>query len=53
MDTEKERVEQNSSGRNETFKTVKGCTRLDQVRNEDVRNELGIFPLSEKNKIQE
>jgi hypothetical protein len=25
-----------------------GCTRLDQIRNEDVRNELSISPLSEK-----
>jgi hypothetical protein len=31
------------------LRTVKGCTRLDQIRNEDVRNELGISPLSEKN----
>jgi hypothetical protein len=36
------------------LRTVKGCTRLDQIRNEDVRNELGISPLSEKNNtIQE
>jgi hypothetical protein len=28
--------------------TVKGCTRTDQLRNEDIRNELGIFPLYEK-----
>jgi hypothetical protein len=27
---------------------IKGCTRLDQIRNEDIRNELGISPLSEK-----
>jgi hypothetical protein len=30
------------------FRTVKGCTRLDQIRNEDIMNELGISPLSEK-----
>jgi hypothetical protein len=30
------------------LRTVKGCTRLDQIRNEDMRNELGISPLSEK-----
>jgi hypothetical protein len=30
------------------LRTVKGCTRLDQIRNEDIRNELGISPLSEK-----
>jgi hypothetical protein len=36
------------------LRTVKGCTRLDQIRNEDIRNELGISPLSEKNnRIQE
>jgi hypothetical protein len=29
------------------LRTVKGCTRLDQIRNEDMRNELGISPLSE------
>jgi hypothetical protein len=28
------------------LRTVKGCTRLDQIRNEDIRNELGISPLS-------
>jgi hypothetical protein len=28
--------------------TVKGCTRLDPIRNEDIRNELGISPSSEK-----
>jgi hypothetical protein len=30
------------------LRTLKGCTRLDQIRNEDIRNELGISPLSEK-----
>jgi hypothetical protein len=30
------------------LRTVKGCTRLDQIRNVDIRNELGISPLSEK-----
>jgi hypothetical protein len=30
------------------LKTVKGCTILDQIGNEDIRNELGISPLSEK-----
>jgi hypothetical protein len=29
------------------LRTVKGCTRLDQITNEDMRNELGISPLSE------
>jgi hypothetical protein len=32
----------------EYLRTIKGCTRLDQIRNEDIRNELGISPLSEK-----
>jgi hypothetical protein len=30
------------------LRKVKRCTRLDQIRNEDIRNELGISPLSEK-----
>jgi hypothetical protein len=30
------------------LRTVKGCARLDQIRNEDVKNVLGIPPLSEK-----
>jgi hypothetical protein len=30
------------------LRTVKGCIRLDQITNEDIRNELGISPLSEK-----
>jgi hypothetical protein len=30
------------------LRTVKGCTRLDQIRNEDIRNDLGIPPLSQK-----
>jgi hypothetical protein len=30
------------------LRTIKGCTRLDQIRNEDIRNEMGISPLSEK-----
>jgi hypothetical protein len=30
------------------LRTVKGCTRLDQVRNENIINDLGIFPLIEK-----
>jgi hypothetical protein len=30
------------------LRAVKGCTRLDQIRNEDIRNELGISSLSEK-----
>jgi hypothetical protein len=29
------------------LRTVKGCTRLGQIRIEDIRNELGISPLSE------
>jgi hypothetical protein len=29
-------------------RTVKGCTWLDQIRNEDIRNEWVISPLSEK-----
>jgi hypothetical protein len=33
------------------LKAAKGCTSLDQIRNEDVINELGISPLSEKNNI--
>jgi hypothetical protein len=36
------------------LRTVKGCTRLDQIRNKDIINELGISPLSENNnRIQE
>jgi hypothetical protein len=30
------------------LRTVKGCTRLDQRRNEDIRNEPDTSPLSEK-----
>jgi hypothetical protein len=30
------------------LRTVKGCTRLDQIRNDDIRNELSISPLSKK-----
>jgi hypothetical protein len=30
------------------LRTVKGWTRLDQIRHEDIRNELGVSPLSEK-----
>jgi hypothetical protein len=30
------------------LRTVKGCTRLYQIRNEDIRNDLGISSLSEK-----
>jgi hypothetical protein len=30
------------------LRTVEGCTRLDKIRNEDIRNELGISPLSKK-----
>jgi hypothetical protein len=30
------------------LRTLKGCTRLDQMINEDIRNELGISPLGEK-----
>jgi hypothetical protein len=29
------------------LRTAKGCTRLDQIINEDIRNKLGISPLSE------
>jgi hypothetical protein len=29
------------------LRTVKVCTRSDQIRNEDIRNELGISPFSE------
>jgi hypothetical protein len=42
MDIEEERLEYNSSKRT-NLRTVKGCTRTDQLRNEDTRNELGVF----------
>jgi hypothetical protein len=32
------------------LRKVKRCTRLDQIRNEDIRNELGVSPLREKSK---
>jgi hypothetical protein len=35
------------------LRTVKGCSRLEQIRNEDIRNKLGIPPLRKKNRIQE
>jgi hypothetical protein len=36
------------------LRTVKGRTRLDQIRNEDIRNKSGISLLSEKNnRLQE
>jgi hypothetical protein len=34
--------------RSEYLRTVKGFTRVDQIRNKDIRYELGISPLSEK-----
>jgi hypothetical protein len=30
------------------LRAVKGCTRSDQIRNRDIRNELGISPSSEQ-----
>jgi hypothetical protein len=30
------------------LRTVSGCTNIDQLRKEDIRNELGIAPLYEK-----
>jgi hypothetical protein len=30
------------------LRTVKGCTKIDRLRNEDVQNEVGILPLYEK-----
>jgi hypothetical protein len=30
------------------LRTVKGCTTLDQIRNESITYELGIYPLREK-----
>jgi hypothetical protein len=50
MDTEKERLEQNQAAEMKYLRTVKWCTGLDQIRNEDIRHELGISPLSEKKK---
>jgi hypothetical protein len=40
--------QKNSSGREKYLRTVKGCIRLDQIRNEDIRFELGISPSREK-----
>jgi hypothetical protein len=34
------------------LRTVKGCTGTDHLRNEDIRNELGIFPLHKLQKIK-
>jgi hypothetical protein len=30
------------------LRDVKGCTRQDRLRNEDIRNELGIEPIQDK-----
>jgi hypothetical protein len=30
------------------LRTVKGCTKIDEIRNDEKRNELGIPPLYEK-----
>jgi hypothetical protein len=29
------------------LRSVKGCTRLDKIRNEDVRKELGVFSIND------
>jgi hypothetical protein len=48
--TPRKRLEQNSSGRDKYLRTVKGCTRLDRIRNEDIRNELGEKIIEYRNK---
>jgi hypothetical protein len=30
------------------LRSVKGCTRLDKIRNEDIRNELGVFSVNDR-----
>jgi hypothetical protein len=47
MDTEKTDWNRIQAAEMKYLGTVKRCTRLDQIRNEDIRNELGISPLSE------
>jgi hypothetical protein len=34
------------------LRTVKGCNRLDQIRNEDIRNELGISSKRKNNRTR-
>lgn len=37
-----------SSSRNKFLKSVKGCTMMDKIKNEEVRKELEIFLIQEK-----
>jgi hypothetical protein len=30
------------------LRSVKGCTRLDKIRNEDIRKELGVFSINDR-----
>jgi hypothetical protein len=30
------------------LRSVKGCIRLDKIGNEDIRKELGVFPINDK-----
>jgi hypothetical protein len=30
------------------LRSVKGCTRLDKIRNEDIRKELGMFSINDR-----
>jgi hypothetical protein len=32
------------------LRSVKGCTRLDKIRNEDMRKELGVFSINDRNR---
>jgi hypothetical protein len=42
------RLEVNSGSRNESLRIIKGCTKIDQLRNVDVRIDLSTFSSYEK-----
>ena len=51
MDFGLKRLEQNSSNEMKFLRSIKGCTILDKIRNDDMHRELKIFCI--KDKIQE
>jgi hypothetical protein len=48
MDNEKKRHVKTTSSRNAILRSVKGCTRLHKIRNEDIGKELGVFSINDR-----
>jgi hypothetical protein len=48
LDSEEKRHAERQAAEMRFLRSVKGCTRLDKIWNEDIRKELGVFSINDR-----